>query len=116
MSARTAEISRVKSPIKKQIRHLDSHSQKNFNGVLNKVVKRLRSRGFKLTLVTKSYRKNGTHHSDNFWRKEEKVGDVKIVWICKLTSLFRKSFEFRFDLDFWFDFFPFFTKSKSRPL
>ncbi|KXB05926.1 hypothetical protein AKJ53_01730, partial [candidate division MSBL1 archaeon SCGC-AAA382F02] len=64
----------------------------------------MRNNGFKLIHVTKSYYSRGAVQSDNFWKKETKVGNIRIIWICKFTIRFEGGFEFRFDFDFWFEF------------
>lgn len=104
MSARASEISRIKSPIKKQIQHLDGESQKNFPELLEKIVVNLRDEDFKLFHVTKSYRKNNTIRSDNFWKKETRIKNIKIIWLCTLTIIFNNGIEFEFDFDYWFEF------------
>ena len=104
MSARAAEISRIKSPIKKEIKHLAGKTEKEFPELLEKIVVKLRENGFKLFHVTKSYRKKDTIRSDNFWKKESRVKNIKIVWLCKLTIIFDNGIDFKFDFDYWFKF------------
>ncbi len=104
MSARAAEINRIKSPIKKEIKHLAGKTEKEFPELLEKIVIKLREKGFKLSHVTKSYRKKDTIRSDNFWKKEDRVKNIKIVWLCKLTIIFDDGIEFKFDFDYWFKF------------
>ncbi len=104
MSARTTEVVRVRSPIKKQIQHLDGKSQRAFPEILNEIVRRLRDHDFKLIHVTKSYREEDTICSDSFWKREKRIGSVKVVWLCTLTTIFDGGFEFKFDFDFWFEF------------
>ncbi len=113
MSARTTEISRIKSPIKKQIQHLDGQSKKSFPELLEKIVVKLRENDFKLFHVTKSYRKKGTVRSDNFWRKETRIKNIKIVWLCTLTIIFDNGIEFEFDFDYWFEFSKYFQNFRS---
>lgn len=104
MSARTAEVIQIKAPIKKQIRKLGGGSQGDFPEILDKVVRRLRSNGYKLVHVTKSYRKEDSVMTDNYWRKEERVCDIEVVWLCTLTIEFEGGFSFHLDFDFWFDY------------
>lgn len=104
MSARTAEIARIRAPVKKEIKHLDGGSQKKFPELLNKVVKRLHKHGYKLSHVTKSYWDGESMCSDSFWKRTERVENIKIVWLCTLTLSFDGGVEFRLDFDFWFEF------------
>ena len=104
MKARTSEVARIKSPIKKQIKHLGGSLQEKFPELLGELVGRLRDEGYKLVHVTKSYRKNGSERSDSFWKKRKKFGNVEVVWLCKLTPVFDSGFEFHFDFYFWFEF------------
>ncbi len=113
MSARTTEISRIKSPIKKQIQHLGGDSQKKFPELLEKIVVKLRDKDFKLFHVTKTYRKKGTIRSDNFWRKETRIKNIKVVWLCTLTIIFDNGIDFQFDFDYWFEFSKFLQNLRS---
>ncbi|KXB01165.1 hypothetical protein AKJ41_02500 [candidate division MSBL1 archaeon SCGC-AAA259O05] len=103
MSARTAEIMRIKSPIKKEVKHLGGNQEEEFSELINKSVRWLRKYNFKLVHVTKSYRKKDSIRADSFWRKEKKVGNIKVVWLCTFTVDFDSGFELIFDFDFWFD-------------
>lgn len=104
LSARTAEVIQIRSPIKKQIKHLDGDSQRSFPKLLNKIVRRMRKNDYKLIHVTKSYRKKGSVRSDSFWRRETRAGSIKVVWFCTLSTVFDRGFKFKFDFDFWFEF------------
>lgn len=104
MSARTSKVARIKAPVKKQIRQLGGNLQNEFHNLLNEIVSRLSKDGYKLSHVTKSYRKKETIVSDNFWKKEKVIGNIKIIWICTVRTVFKNGFEFRFDFDYWFDF------------
>lgn len=114
MSARTTEKVQIRSPIKKQIKHLDGESRKKFPELLEEVVRRLQKNGFKLIHGTKSYRKKNTVCSDNFWRKETRVKNIKIIWLCKFTIVFDKGFEFNFDFDYWFEYSKFLQNLRSE--
>ncbi len=104
VSARTSEVVRIKSPIKKQIKHLGGASQEKFPELLNEVVSRMRDEGYKLIHVTKSYKKGESVRSDSFWKKNEKVGNIDIIWICRFTTIFDSGFEFDLDFYFWPEF------------
>ncbi len=104
MKARTAEVARIKSPIKKELKHLGGQSQQKFPELLNEIVSRLLNEDYKLIQVSKSYRENGYICSDNYWKREEKVENIIIVWMCKVQLMFDNGFKFRFDFDYWFKF------------
>jgi len=114
LSARAAEINRIKSPIKKEIKHLAGKTEKEFPELLEKIVVKLREKDFKLTHVTKSYRKKGTIRSDNFWKREDRVKNVKIVWLCRLTIIFDDGIDFKFDFDYWFEFSKFLQNLRGK--
>ncbi|KXA92861.1 hypothetical protein AKJ65_06935 [candidate division MSBL1 archaeon SCGC-AAA259E19] len=104
MTARTAEVIQIKAPIRRQIRHLDGSSEQTFSELLKETVSRLRKNGYKLIHVTKSYRRRGNVRADNFWKKERRVENVKIVWLCTLSFIFDGNFKFQLDFDYWFEF------------
>ncbi|KXA91404.1 hypothetical protein AKJ63_01495 [candidate division MSBL1 archaeon SCGC-AAA259D18] len=104
MTARTAEVIQIKAPIRRQIRHLDGNSEKTFSKLLNETVSRLRKNDYKLIHVTKSYRRKGKIRTDNFWKKETKVENIKVVWLCTFSLVFKRGFKFQLDFDYWFEF------------
>lgn len=68
------------------------------------MVRRFRKNDFKLIHVTKAYNEGEAIRSDNFWKRETRIGNIKIVWMCKQTVEFNGGFKFSFDFDYWFEF------------
>ena len=102
--AKRSEIVQVRSPIKKEIKHLGGTNQNSFSELLKEIANKQNKKGYKLIHVTKSFRDGQNTCSESYWRKEVIDGNIKIVWLSTLKIIFDSGFNFEFDFDIWFEF------------
>ncbi len=103
-NAKRSEIVQIRSPIKKEIKHLGGSDQHSFSELLEQIANKMNKWGYKLIHVTKAFRDGDKTCSESYWKRDKIRGDIKIVWLCSLRLVFDKGFKFELDFDVWFEF------------